>query len=213
MNAQSCNILIGIFIAAIIIAIIYYLTKNDMQPTFRSTIKSVPEKFTTGDAPPPPVPHNFYDKDQVLDELIAQYDMTGTGGLPNSMYEQSSHDSYDQSLPNSYDQSPGSEEEFTYNKKKFVKRTFDDVKDLFDVDQMLPQEQEDWFDVQPLQSTKKINNARLVHPKVHMGINTVSGSKGGSHDLRGDIPIPRLYNFPWNNSTMPSNCGIRGIQI
>lgn len=103
--------------------------------------------------------------------------------------------------------------EFLYKKKKFSKRTPDDVTDLFDVNKMLPQEiEQDWFDTEPLQCTKKIKGTHLIHPKIHMGVNTVGSSlKYGTHDIRGDIPIPKVGKFPWNNSTIEPDTNIRGI--
>ncbi len=43
------------------------------------------------------------------------------------------------------------------------------------------------FDVEPLMGTKKIKGTHLIHPKVHMGVNTIQNSlKNGTHDIRGD---------------------------
>ena len=104
-------------------------------------------------------------------------------------------------------------DDFTYKKKRFTKRTPNDINDLFDVDQMLPKEiEEDWFDIEPLQSTKKIRGTHLIHPKYHMGNNTVGSSlKNGTHDIRGDIPNPKVYVSPWNNSTIEPDTNIKGL--
>lgn len=105
------------------------------------------------------------------------------------------------------------ERDFSYKKKMFTKRTPEDIKDLFDISKMLPKEIEaDWFDTVPLQSTKKIKGTNLIHPKVHMGINTVGTSKkNATHDLRGDIPNPKLYISPWLNSSMEPDTNIKGL--
>lgn len=102
---------------------------------------------------------------------------------------------------------------FSYKKKAFTLRTPDDVKELFDINKMLPQEiEEDWFDVEPLQTTKKIRGTHLIHPKVHMGVNTVGSSlRNATHDIRGDIPNPKLIVSPWNNSTIEPDTNIKGI--
>ena len=67
--------------------------------------------------------------------------------------------------------------DFSYKKKMFTRRTPEDIKAQFDVNKMLPQEyEEDWFDAEPLLSTKKIKGTHLIHPKVHLGVNTIQNS-------------------------------------
>jgi len=102
---------------------------------------------------------------------------------------------------------------FLIKKNKFTKRTPDDVKDLFDINKMLPQEiEKDWFDVEPLLTTKKIKGTHLLHPKVHMGVNTVASSlRNGTHDIRGDIPNPKFPISPWLNSTIEPDTNLKGI--
>lgn len=103
--------------------------------------------------------------------------------------------------------------DFTYKKNKFTQRTQKDIDDLFDVDKMLPQEdRNDWFDITPLESTKKIKGTHLIHPKVHMGVNTISTSlRNATHDIRGDIVNPKLNTGPWNQSTIEPDTNIKGI--
>jgi hypothetical protein len=103
--------------------------------------------------------------------------------------------------------------DFSYKKKRFSKRTPEDIRQQFDIDKVLPQEiEEDWFDVEPLLTTKKIKGTHLLHPKVHMGVNTVGSSlRNGTHDLRGDIPNPKINVSPWNNSTIEPDTNLKGI--
>lgn len=103
--------------------------------------------------------------------------------------------------------------DFTYKKRPYVKRTPEDVKNQFDSAAMLPNEiEDDWFDVEPLLTTKKVAGTYLIHPKVHMGVNTVGSTlRNGSHDLRGDIPNPKINVSPWNNSTIEPDTNIKGI--
>lgn len=104
--------------------------------------------------------------------------------------------------------------EFTYKKNKFTKKSVSDLNDQYDPENYLPQEIEDWFDIEPLQTTKKIKNSHLIHPKVHMGINTVGSShRNSSHDIRGDIPNPKIEGIsPWRISTIEpdTNRGLCG---
>jgi len=108
---------------------------------------------------------------------------------------------------------PAANGEFTYKKKKFVKRDAQKVKDMFNVDQMLPKEVEnEWFDIEPLISPKRIRNVHLIHPKEYMGVNTVSSSlKNATHDIRGDIITPKIPVSPWGNSTIEPDTNLRGL--
>lgn len=103
--------------------------------------------------------------------------------------------------------------DFSYKKKTFTKGNPEDIKDLFNIDKMLPKEIEaDWFDTVPLEYSKKIKGTSLIHPKVHMGVNTVGTSKKyATHDLRGDIPNPKLYISPWLNSSIEPDTNIKGL--
>lgn len=103
--------------------------------------------------------------------------------------------------------------DFIYKKKKFTKRTPEDIKDLFDVDKMLPQEiEDDWFDTSPLMTAKKIKGSNLINPKKNIGINTVQSSlRNATHDIRGDIPNPKINISPWNNSTIDPDTNIKGL--
>ena len=102
--------------------------------------------------------------------------------------------------------------DFSYKKNKYSKRTPDDIKDLFNLEAMLPQEDEGWFDTVPINNTKKIRGTHLIHPKIHMGTNTVGNSrKNGTHDIRGDIPNPKISVAPWNNSTIEPDPNARGL--
>jgi len=104
-------------------------------------------------------------------------------------------------------------QDFTFRKRPFTKRSQEDVKDMMNSQNLMPNELENgWFDVAPLINTKHITDTHLLHPKVHMGVNTVGSSlKNGTHDIRGDIPNPKLNVSPWNNSTIEPDTNIKGI--
>lgn len=103
--------------------------------------------------------------------------------------------------------------DFTYKKRPFTKSSTEDIKDRMNSQYLLPNEIENgWFDVAPLINTKHITDTHLLHPKVHMGVNTVGSSlRNGTHDIRGDIPNPKLNVSPWNNSTIEPDTNIKGI--
>lgn len=179
---------------------------------------------------PPPLNNRMRDDfdGNYVDELVASYDTAntpfddkiGTFSPSDPMAEQHGiFDNYgtkkqlkmrDIDMP--YYDDEYDNRDFSYKKKRFTKRTPDDIKDQFDVTKMLPQELEDWFDITPLQDTKKIRGTHLIHPKVHMGVNTVGNSlKNGTHDLRGDVPNPKFYVSPFLNSTIEPDTNIKGI--
>ena len=168
--------------------------------------------------------------DSIVDDLVSQYDVNDINSNSNPRnfspsdpmaknygqfngYAKKRHINM-KKMETPFDENDDDDcSEFTYKKKKFVRRTPSDIKDQFDVDKMLPQEiEDDWFDL-PLQNTKKIKGTHMIHPKVHMGINTVGSSlKNGTHDMRGDIPNPKIKNFsPFLNSTIEPDDNIKGF--
>lgn len=223
----NSNMLIVIFAIIILIAIIYYLNKNDDQPIpNQGTISTLNQGALPKLINREPVNsdnNNF--NNNLVDELVAQYDVENPEMNISDSFNpvdpmMNNHESFNDYQKKQYDmkkiESPFENDEhdhrdFSYKKKKFTKRTPDDIKELFNIDEMLPKEiEKGWFD--PVQNTKKINSANLIHPKVHMGINTVSGSlRNASHDIRGDIPNPKYEEFPWNNTTIERDTNNRGL--
>jgi hypothetical protein len=67
---------------------------------------------------------------------------------------------------------------------------------------MHPEGNEDWFDVVPIQTTKKIK-----------GVTTITSSlKNRTYDIRGDVPNPKINVLSWNISTIVPDTNIRGIK-
>ena len=221
----NSNLLIIIIGVIVLIAIIYFINKNNNQPIPNNGI--IPQTVTN-------LNNKHYQKNR-MDNIYSvnsknrmdnTYSANSKNRTDNTYSPDMEHllssddgvispansDSIQYSPVSGYDNSEKystneNNEDFTYKKQKFTKRTPQDVHDLFDVEKMKPQEQEDWFDVIPLENTKKIKGTHLIHPKEHLGINTTGGSKrGGTHDIRGDIPNPQLDVGPWGISTSkPSN--------
>lgn len=161
--------------------------------------------------------------DSIVDDLVAKYGQLNNGYVPSDPLS-SDYSPFAgylkkkqlelQNTENPYaDQEDCDESDFIFKKQKYVKRTPDDVRDLFDVQKMLPQETEPgWFDTVPLQSTKKIRGTHYIHPKVHMGNDTKGGSlRNGTHDIRGDIPNPKLNVGPWGISTIEADTNLKGL--
>lgn len=101
---------------------------------------------------------------------------------------------------------------FTMNGTNWTMRDQNDLLDQFNVDNYLPQgTNPGWFDTEPFEN-QKIKGSLLADPISLNGVNTVGSSrKNASHDLRGDIPIPKQYIGPFNNSTIEPDTNIRGI--
>ncbi|MEM0354180.1 MAG: hypothetical protein QXW79_01225 [Thermoplasmata archaeon] len=218
MNILKFDVLVAIVVGILLIIIIYCLSRSSRQLIPNSGTITIPNHMTSNIDP-----NNSSGK--VVDELVDQYlsknksgDVDATDPMSEKYYrydDYSHKKNYLTSEVNSAftDDGEGDPRNFTYKKKKFTRRTPEDIKDLFDVNKMLPQEiDKDWFDIEPLQTTKKIKDTHLLHPKVHMGINTVGSSlKNGTHDLRGDIVNPKIPVSPWGNSTIEPDTNIRGI--
>lgn len=101
-------------------------------------------------------------------------------------------------------------EEFEFKKKRFVKRSREDIDKAFDVNELLPQEfEDDFFDIEPLQA-KRLDDANLIHPIKHMGTDSRGASlKNASRDPRGDIPIPKMEVGPFLQSDIDPDNNIR----
>lgn len=109
--------------------------------------------------------------------------------------------------------SDSEEEVFQYKKRDYVKRDIADVEDMYNPDNLLPQDtDEDFFDLGALQDTKTIRNSHLIHPKKHTGVNTVSTRrKNPSRDIRGEIPIQKTEGLPWMMSSIDPDEYNRGL--
>ena len=217
MTNSNCNILIVILGVLIVIAIIYYFNSNNNPIHNHGTLPNGNNLSNQ---------QSTYDEisDNIVDDLVSEYqlsspsrkqknnDLFGASDPLASPYGLAGGSAKANKLKIEYDDDCDPRD-FVYKKKKFTKRTPDDIKDLFDIDKMMPQETENnWFDIEPLQNTKKIKGTQFIHPKVHMGVDTVGGSlKNPSLDIRGDIPNPIMNVSPWNNSTIQPDTNLKGL--
>ena len=225
----NSNLLIILLIVIIIIMLIYFYDKNKNKPIPNSG--SIPQSITN-----PNVDNNLnLYNDNLNDNLNTDLHSDILNDKKLNHNKKSNNIMFSNDLMSSNDGiiSPSdptvskystltghelsddpSENEFTYKKQKFIKKTPDDIKDLFDVEKLKPQEYEDWFDVVPHQNTKKIKGTHLIHPKEHLGISTTGSSKkGGMHDIRGPVKISnqKMNVGPWGISTMQPDDYGRGL--
>lgn len=187
---------------------------------------------TNGELIQPPVLDNRQPDDMsatIVDELVSQYTEDGeeidegTGTFVASDPAESNQGIFDdfvrkRQINRRRTESPFSPDvhdprDFSYKRNRFTRRTPEDIEDQFNIDAYLPQERrQDWFDTVPLRSTRRIRGTHLAHPKVHMGVNTIGSSlRNGSHDLRGDIPNPKINVSPFLISTIEPDTNIRGL--
>ena len=194
----NCKVLLIILIIIVVIAIIYLLVNNN-GPIPNSG--SITDPQTTKTAK---ITKNTNTNNK---ELLSDTSISSIGSYDNSDQKYASY----QNSPKMNDSDDS--RDFVYKKKKFTIKTPQDIKDQFDVSKMLPAETEnDWFDVEPLNTTKKINGTHLIHPKVHIGENTILSSlRNATHDIRGDIPNPKVAVSVWNNSTIDPDTNIKGL--
>ncbi len=216
MSDSSSNIILIVIGIILLIVVIYYINKNNDQPMKEDFITELQQSGQMYDTCKDqnnysPNQKNYNGQNKTLDGIIPKYDnfISDNQTSNNTISDIMNSPTYGSPIQSNCDKN-----EFVYKKKKFVKKTPEDLNDLFDINKMLPNEiEDDWFDTAPLMSTKQINNTQLIHPKVHMGTNTVQSTlKNATHDIRGDIPNPKLNVFlPWNNSTIEHDNNIKGL--
>ena len=228
----------GLFIVIVLIAVIWYLNKNDNPIENDGIVMDTDStkssrRLITGN-----YNHNHEMSDNIVDELVSQCNSYSPSDATtrndfgpfqsydkkrqlNSKHKKYSYIDYNDNNDNNdnnddnddNDDDDNDEKVFTYKKKTFVKRTPHDIKDLFDRTKMMPQEKEDWFDTPHVQDhTKQIHGTQLIDPKMLMGVNSVGSSlRYPSHDIRGDIPNPKIRDFIWGNSTIEPDTNIKGL--
>lgn len=87
-----------------------------------------------------------------------------------------------------------------YNGSKQIKKK-QTVEEIFDPSNLLPKdcEKNDWFD--PVPEPISVKDKHLINIHRAVGTNT-KNTRGQTHDIRGDIPNPKIDNItPWNNTT------------
>jgi hypothetical protein len=120
---------------------------------------------------------------------------------------------FDQAEPIQNQNKPKQNDNFLYKRQKFTLKPEQNIKNEFNIDNYLPQQiEKDWFDVEPLETTKQVRGNNLINPKVFIGVNTVGSSRrNASHDLRGDVPAPKVVVSPWLQSTIEPDTNLVGI--
>lgn len=83
--------------------------------------------------------------------------------------------------------------------------------DLFNVDELLPQEvNQDWFEVVP--EPISVKNRHLINVSKPIGINTIGSSlKNPSYDIRGSPPNPKFVVSPWMQSSIEPDTNMKGL--
>lgn len=207
----NCNMIAILFIILVFGLIVYYFCSKCTSKKNLDHMKQITDNTSNmqTSAPQTVAPTNFIDNRQKSDEYDDLVDnMFRTNENINNISERLSDNNNSMNIENMDD-----EQDFLLNKKPFTRKSFKDIYDLYDVEQVLPQEiEQDWFDTQPLQNTKRIKNSNLITPKSLFGVDTKGSSlKNASHDLRGDISNPKITVGPWMNSSIEPDNNNRGF--
>lgn len=95
----------------------------------------------------------------------------------------------------------------------FSKQMNNDItKDSFSIKDFLPQEiNEEWFQTDLSNNKKELDQAALIDiSKFCQGVDTVGQSlKNASHDIRGNIPNPKIAISPFLNSSYDADTNIK----
>jgi hypothetical protein len=213
-----------IFMIAIVIGLVYYMMRNNNQP-----IKNTGSVGDSNLVDPASPKQQLVDKyNQWVDRYESDASDSGPVGVADQLKEEVGYSpiSSDVSdyMDNYSDVTGGSDasvcsdqddEEFTYGKQKFVKKSQDKLMKEFDITALLPKEtRPDWFDVSHVKQPKKIDDPNMIHPTVLAGLQKARNPlRNTSRDIRGDIPVPKLTTLPWNNPSIDmdiENVGICG---
>ena len=83
------------------------------------------------------------------------------------------------------------------------------VDDMFNAGNLLPKQQNDWFEVH---NNVNVKNSHLINVYRPVGANTVSGSlRNPTYDFRGDIANPKYVVSPWLQSTISPDHNTKGL--
>lgn len=228
-NSTNTKILYFLALVIVLITIYYIAQRNGFIEGFEQE-EDVSDQSIENDVSL--VPYNTRKPDDMngdlIDKLVTQYTLeeanlnTGTGTFKAANSETDNYGSFqnyekkrqinDERLKKPYMKEQADPRDFSYRKKKFTIELPEEIEDKMNSQNLLPQEVSNWFDVTPLETTKKIEGTHLLNPKIHMGVNTVGSSKkNGTHDIRGDIVNPKVDGTLWNYSTIEPDTNIRGL--
>ena len=226
------NLAMFVIIALVIIGVIYYFNQGSLIPN-EGTVKTSPKPIASTNASIKAIDAQYQApvsaSDNIVNDFVKSYTISEQeivragdefqandpyastegpfGGMPTKKYIDV------KKMEQPYVDDADDLTTFMYKKKKFMRRTPEDLETQWDSRDFLPvQTEDDWFDVAPLESVKKIRGTHLINPKVHIGVNTVGSSlRNASLDLRGNPPNPKINVSPWNNSTIEPDTNLRPI--
>ena len=205
----NSNDLVGLLVLAAIAYAVYYFANNCKHPIIPNEgeveTDEITEQLINQYQPPAnerPVSNTFGPRDEYANvqgpfEGLPQKDQINRF---DRMEKPFNTDNVDQGV-------------FVYKDGKMRVKTAEQAKSELNSDNYLPKQQEsDWFDVEPVQGSKRIRGTHFIHPKVWHGVNTVGSSlRNASYDLRGNVPVPKINVSPWLNSTIDPDTNIMGI--
>lgn len=218
---SNSNVIIIILVIVIIIALVYYLGSSNNNPIPNNGTLENYNPYQDTVTPRSLNSNPDLEMNGVIDSIISEYNMDnsgqGTGTFtPNDPLEGNYaqfNDYIKKKQINTVKMdkpfAPDTENisDFSYKKRRYRLQDPEEIKDQFDINQMLPQEEnESWFDAEPLMSTQKINGSNFIDNRMHMGTLTIgTNNKNATHDIRGEPPVPKMIISPFNNSSIEPN--------
>lgn len=238
MNKDNINIIVGIIAIAVIVIIAIKIFKPQNTETFRKFIQK--KEYMDNVSFDESKEGNMNKLvNQKLDEYRENEIIGETANLPitwkneaGDKYKTVSYldgerapytkldaqDSYETQLAESIDYSTSTSNDkyvpsdngngnyATYNQTK----TNYTVKELMNADELLPKEENDWFDTVP--EPIKVKNRHLININRPIGVDTVGSSmKNACRDLRGNILAPKFVVSPFLNSSIEPDVATVGF--
>ena len=226
---EFSNITIGIIVIIVIIAIIIYLNKEKFKKEFMDNITFSENEGNMND-----LVNNKLDTApmesvvSVSGDLDINWKNASNGKYKAASYldgergntaRYDSQDSYETQLAENVDYAnktqndkfvPSDNGNGNYAKYNQEQKDFS-VKELMDVDKLLPKEENaDWFDTVP--EPIKVRNRHLININRPIGVDTVGSSmKNACRDLRGNIPAPKFAISPFLNSSIEPDIATVGF--
>lgn len=218
---SNSNVIIIILVIVIIVALVLYLnsSNNNAIPN-NGTLESY-NVYQDTVTPRPLNSNPDLEMNGVIDSLITEYNLGDGTFTPMDPMEGNYAQFNDYvkknintiKLEKPYAPDTENIADFSYKKRRYRLQDPEEIKDQFDINQMLPQEQnQSWFDAEPLTSTQKVNGSNFIDNRMHMGINTIgTNNKNATRDIRGEPPVPKMIISPFNNSSIEPNLTGSGL--
>lgn len=224
MDKQKIDIIIGVVICAVVVIVIYKYVKDNVLNEHLDEIEFNDNEDNMNKLLNEQLEQQ--NKDNVIDNLTGENpqlnvdwknknndnkykSMSYLDGERGEYSKLDAQDEYESQLAENVDYSkentngnfiPSDNGNGNYASYEQKKKDYT-VDELMNVEDMLPQEEKDWFDTVP--EPIKVKNRHLININRPIGIDTVGSSmKIACRDLRPNIPAPKFVVSPFLNSSV-----------